>query len=887
MKENNREQYRLSRKHKQWREWGPYLAYRQWGTVREDYSFDGSCWDHFSHEQARSRAYRWGEDGLFGICDISSYLCLAPSFWNLSDEIIKERLFGLTGPEGNNGEDVKEVYYHLSALSSHAYLKCLYRYPQSPFPYERLYRENGKRVRGQREFELPDSGVFDRDEYFDIEIEYAKATSTDILLRITVHNRAPYPAPLYVIPQLWFRNTWSWGREGEDYQSKPKLFLDDNKTILTNHPSMASYCFASDASHGENKYLFSENETNQEKLFGANNPYPFVKDGFHRFIINGDDSSINPLNQGTKACSFLKAKVEAESSKVFCYRLYEKDNRPLQLFGDSYNDIFASRIAETKTFYDNLIPACLGESEKAVVKQAYSGLIWNKQFYYYSVREWREGDPSQPVPAVGRDRVRNVGWDHLFNRDILSMPDKWEYPWYAAWDTAFHMIPFARLDPTFAKHQLLLFLREWYMHPNGQIPAYEFAFSDVNPPVHAWACWRVYKITGSEGNRDRVFLARAFHKLVVNFTWWVNRKDIHGNNLFSGGFLGLDNIGVFDRSGPLPEGQYLEQADATAWMAFYCATMLSIALELAAQDPSYSDIASKFFEHFVAISDAINNFRGNGLWSEIDGFYYDQLLSNESVHHLRIRSLVGIIPLLAVSVLDEAQIQHLPDFKRRMKWFYSHRPDLVNTISFRHKKQKEEHDLRLLSIPSKERLERIFSRLFDDEEFLSPFGIRSLSKAHANSPYELTTDSEVHRVSYIPGESETTMFGGNSNWRGPVWFPINYLIVEALERYHHFYGDDFLVEFPTGSGSLKNLLEISQIISWRLTQIFSDTDNKPPPFLSEKEASLSSGYWKGLLHFHEYFHAETGRGLGACLQTGWTSLVTECLENVALARRSE
>jgi len=884
--ENDPERYRCKEKqHKLWREWGPYLAYRQWGTVREDYSADGSCWDNFPHDHARSRAYRWGEDGLFGICDIGCNLCLSPSFWNYTDDILKERLFGLTGPQGNNGEDVKEVYYHLNALPSHSYLKALYRYPISPYPYVRLLRESTNRTRGEVEFELADSGVFDRNEYFDIEIEYAKAAPRDILIRITVFNRAPYPFPIMVMPQLWFRNTWSWGRVGVDYPSKPRLFLNKRGMISANHSNLVSYDFAVDPNNGSHSFYFTENETNYEKLYDQKNPYPFVKDSLHRHIINNDKKAVNPLPHGTKVGIATNVLLRAGESKVLQYRLLQEQAIGEPLFDEKFDRIFDTRIDESKRFYDSIIPENLNDRERMVVEQGYSGLIWNKQFYYYSLKEWRDGDPGQPPPPASRKIVRNVGWDHLFNRDILSMPDKWEYPWYAAWDTAFHMIPFARLDPIFTKHQLLLFLREWYMHPNGQIPAYEFAFSDVNPPVHAWACWRVYKMAATNGQRDRVFLARAFHKLIVNFTWWVNRKDLHGNNLFSGGFLGLDNIGVFDRSAPLPPGQHLEQADATAWMAFYCTTMLSMALELASQDPSYSDLASKFFEHFVSISDAINNFRGTGLWNEADGFYYDQLLATENVHHIRVRSLVGLLPLLAVSVIDESLIQNLPNFKRRMSWFFSHRPDLMKNVEYRRAGGANGREIRLLSLPTKQRLLRIFSRLFDEDEFLSPFGIRSLSKAHLKYPYELNTQGSTYRVDYIPGESQTSMFGGNSNWRGPIWFPVNYLLVEALERYHHFYGDEFKVEYPTNSGVMKTLLEISQDICWRLTRLFVNDESRPPPYLSSREKELGPRFWDKTVLFNEYFDAESGRGLGASLQTGWTSLVTQCFENVAAARR--
>jgi hypothetical protein len=875
----NPEKYRVLEQNSLWRAWGPYLAYRQWGTVREDYSPDGSCWEYFSHEQSRSRAYRWGEDGLFGISDINCWLCLSPTFWNHRDSILKERLFGLTGPEGNNGEDVKECYFHLAATPSHSYMKFLYRYPQNPFPYPQLIEENKKRAQGVPEFELTDTGIFDRNEYFDIYVEYAKANPEDILIRITVENKANHPAPLYVLPTIWFRNTWSWGRLGDAYPAKPRLSLTKREWIQAHHSNLQVMCFTADSSHGHNIPLFTENETDYELLFNLENPYPFVKNSFHKFIIEQDRRAVNPMPFGTKACFLSKAVIRAQASKVFKYRLFSEAESCEDPFDEDFDAIFEKRINETRQYYDALLPSSLSAEEKEVSVRAYSGLILTKQFYFFALKEWRQGDPSQPPPDSNRGKIRNVGWDHLYNRDILSMPDKWEYPWFAAWDTAFHMIPFARLDPIFTKHQLLLFLREWYLHPNGQIPAYEFAFSDVNPPVHAWACWRVYKMTAPRGQRDRTFLARAFHKLLLNFTWWVNQKDLRGNNLFSGGFLGLDNIGVFDRSAPLPEGQYLEQADATAWMAFYSTTMLSMALELASQDPSYSDIASKFFEHFVAISDAINRYGGSGLWNETDGFYYDKLHTKDGASSIRVRTLVGILPIIAVIVLDEEFIQHLPAFRKRMLWFLENRKDIAQNVSY--KRAKGDRDMRLLSILTKERLERMLLRIFDEEEFLSPFGIRSLSKIHSQFPYELATEAGLSRVEYNPGESNTTMFGGNSNWRGPIWFPVNFLIIEALERYHYFYGDDFTIEFPTGSGVRMNLLQISKNISGRLAKLFLRNDAGNIPCLGDHHLFSNNQDWKDNIFFHEYFHGDTGRGLGACHQTGWTALVTQCLERIA------
>jgi hypothetical protein len=868
-----------------WRRWGPYLSYRQWGTVREDYSYDGSCWDYFSHDQSRSRTYRWGEDGIFGITDINCTLCLAPTFWNHRDPIIKERFFGLTGNEGNNGEDVKECYYHIAATPTHSYLKALYKYPQRPFPYVKLLKKNQKLKRGQPEFELIDSGVFDHNEYFDIFIEYAKKTPNDILLRITVINRAPHPAPLFILPTIWFRNTWSWGRIGEDFPPKPQLLLNKQRWIVSHHANFEDLYFVADPANGSSIPLFTENESNMKRLFNLENAYPYVKDSFHRYLIDKEVAAINPLPQGTKACYLTSSMLRSNETKVFQYRLFNQKEAPRVPFGANFSTIFAKRIAEHNLFYENIAGTDkeVSTEETRVVREAYAGLIWTKQFYYYSVREWFDGDPAQPTPDPRRKLNRNKNWEHLYNRDIISMPDKWEYPWYAAWDLAFHAVAFAKIDPAFAKHQLILMLREWYMHPNGQIPAYEFAFSDVNPPVHAWAVWRVYKITAPKGKRDREFLAKAFHKLLLNFTWWVNQKDQNGKNLFSGGFLGLDNIGVFDRSPPYPIGEELEQADATAWMAFYCSQMLAIALELATFDPAYSDIASKFFEHYVSISDAINRSGGTGLWHQLDGFYYDQLhFKDNRVQQLRVRSLIGLIPLLAVGILEDAVVEKLPGFKRRLTWFLEHRKDISERITYRRKGDIGYDGVRLLTIPSREQLERILKYLLSDEEFLSPYGIRSLSKIHQDYPYILTVGDREYRVDYTPGESDTTLFGGNSNWRGPIWFPINYLLIEALERYHYFYEDRIKMEFPLGSGNKLSLLEIAEQLSIRLTSIFLPNESDQlRPWAGGDKRYRDDPNWNQLTQFHEFFHADTGKGLGANHQTGWTALVARCSEIVS------
>jgi hypothetical protein len=880
------------RRQKDWKRWGPYLSERQWGTVREDYSSDGSCWNYFSHEHSRSRAYRWGEDGLLGFTDRGCRLCFSLSLWNEKDPILKERLYGLTGPEGNHGEDVKELYYYLESTPTHSYAKGLYKYPQRAFPYSELQEENQKRGRQDSEFEITDTNAFVDNNFFNVFIEYAKEGPNDILIKITIHNRSLHTSSIHTLPTVWFRNTWSWGRSGDGYaDTKPFLFLDENRRIQIEEPSLGRFYlhqegFGSGEKEGHIKALFTENDTNMEKVFSYHNLTPYVKDSFHHYVVEDISEAVNPTNRGTKGCFYSRHIIPPQQSKTIRLRLYSEDETPGEVFGNGFEKSFSRRIKETDQFYKPLTPKNSKDDEALVMRQAYAGLLWTKQFYFYSMKDWADGDPTQPAPDVSRQYVRNTEWRHLFNKDIISMPDKWEYPWYAAWDLAFHMIPFARVDPEFAKDQLMLFLREWYMHPNGQIPAYEFAFSDVNPPVHAWACWRVYKMTASRGKRDKTFLARAFHKLLLNFTWWINRKDLEGNNLFSGGFLGLDNIGVFDRSAPLPNGGKLEQADATAWMAFYCGTMLSMALELASDDPAYGDIASKFFEHFIAISDAINNFGGTGLWDQLDGFYYDQLSTDDRTTPLRIRSLVGIMPLIAVEVLDEQVIRKLPGFKKRMEWFLKYRMDLAQHVSYDY---SEEHSssLYLLAIPSKDRLQRMLQYILDEQEFLSPYGVRSLSQIHQQYPYSVKINSEEYRIGYSPGESETSMFGGNSNWRGPVWFPINYLLIEALERYHHFYGERIKVDFPTGSNNKVNLLQAAFLLSERLSSLFLADSRGRRPCHGEVSRYSTDPDWKKLLLFHEYFHGETGMGLGASHQTGWTALVTRCLEKVAHKRMVE
>ncbi len=874
-----------TRREKNWKRWGPYLSERQWGTVREDYSPDGTCWDYFPHDHARSRAYRWGEDGILGICDREGRLCFALALWNGRDPILKERLFGLTNSEGNHGEDVKECYFYLDSTPTHSYMKALYKYPQAAFPYSQLVAENHRRGPDDPEFELEDTGVFDENRYFDIFVEYAKATPADILIRITVANRGPDPASVDLLPTLWFRNTWSWGRTGEGYWPRPQIELVDGG-LLASHATLGRFRLEAEpvAEAGAPDFIFTENETNFARLFGAPNKSLFVKDAFHDYIIHGLADVVNPAKAGTKAAARYRLEIGPAKSVAIKLRLFPADEDHGRSFNKSFDETFAQRIREADEFYGRRIPQSLSTEERQVMRQGYAGLLWTKQFYHYIVRDWLEGDPAQPPPPPSRKVGRNHDWPHLYNRDVISMPDSWEYPWYAAWDLAFHMIPFARIDPEFAKEQLVLFVREWYMNPNGQLPAYEFALADVNPPVHAWACWRLYKMTGAKGERDRIFLVRVFQKLLMNFTWWVNRKDVEGANLFSGGFLGLDNIGVFDRSKPLPTGGNLEQADGTAWMAFYCATMLSMALKLSSKDPAYEDVASKFFEHFVAIADAMNALGGSGLWDEHDGFYYDQLLINGQTFPLRVRSMVGIVPLIAVEVLDDAEIGRLPGFCKRMRWFLENRQDLVQHISYMETYDKQDGGHRLLAIPSRERLERVLRYVLDENEFLSPYGIRSLSRVHKDYPYIMRTDSHEYRVEYAPGESTTRIFGGNSNWRGPIWFQLNFLLVEALERYHHFYGDTFRIECPTGSGRMMNLDEVAHEIATRLTRIFLPDERGRCPWQGNNARFAQDPYWQNLTLFHEYFHGDTGRGIGASHQTGWTALVTKFLEDVGRRR---
>ncbi|MBI3886746.1 MAG: glucosidase [Opitutae bacterium] len=869
-----------------WKRWGPYLSERQWGTVREDYSPDGEAWKYFSFEQANSRAYRWGEDGLLGITDRECRLCFALALWNGKDPMLKERLFGLSGPEGNHGEDVKEAYFYTASTPTHSHMRATYHYPQMEYPYARLREENARRGRKDTEFELADTGAFHENRYFSVSVEYAKAGQDDVLIEISVTNCGPERATMHLLPTLWFRNSWSWGNKQESGSVKPRMQQSGLGRLVSHHVTLGHLYFEVEPlTNGLAPFLFTDNETNVERLFNSTNASPYVKDAFHDYVVRGQKGAVNPKREGTKAAAHCVLDLAAGETRVVRARLYSAKVAPAKAFGEEFSRIVADRRRESEEFYAAVLPAEIPPEDRNVAKQAFAGLLWSKQFYHFIVEEWLEGDPAQPTPPASRRRGRNSDWPHLYNRDVISMPDKWEYPWFAAWDLAFHMIPFARIDPDFAKDQLNLFLREWYMHPNGQIPAYEWNFSDVNPPVHAWACFRVYKMTGARGARDRVFLSRVFQKLLVNFTWWVNRKDPGGRHLFSGGFLGLDNIGVFDRSKPLPTGGHLDQADGTAWMAFYCSTMLAISLELAEQDPAYEDIASKFFEHFVSIADAMNHLGGTGLWHEEDGFYYDQLLLEGKSHPLRLRSMVGIIPLFAVEFIEEERLDQLPGFAKRTRWFLENRKDLAADISYMSKGAAGGR--RLLAIPSKERLARVLSYVFDEKEFLSPYGVRSLSRVYAEKPFILHAGGEEYRVEYVPGESDTGLFGGNSNWRGPIWFPTNFLLIEALERYHHYYGDTFLVEFPTGSGNKINLAQAAQELAKRMIALFVPGADGARPCHGTEERYKQGQVDQDLVLFHEYFHGETGLGLGANHQTGWTAVVARLIEGYSAEKKKK
>jgi hypothetical protein len=862
---------------KNWKRWGPYLSERQWGTVREDYSADGDSWRYFTHEDARSRAYRWGEDGLLGITDRECRLCFAVALWNGRDPVLKERLFGLANTEGNHGEDVKECHFYTDSTPTHSWMSALYKYPQAEFPYERLRAEARGRNRNDPEFELLDTGIFSEGRYFDVTAEYAKADTDDICIKLTVANRGPDRSVLHLLPTLWFRNTWSWGCRHEGCGLKHGLRAATDTRVECDHDTLGRMVLdVEEAPGGPAPLLFTENENNAKLLFGSENASPYVKDSIGDFVVGGRAGAVNPARTGTKCSAHFTLDLGPGEERSVRMRLRPGDPPASGAFGAPFDSVFSSRRREADEFYAGL-PGPADPEARRVARQANAGLLWSKQVYNYVVEDWLEGDTRGPAPPPERLTGRNSDWGHVFSRDVISMPDKWEYPWFAAWDLAFHMIPMARLDPVFAKHQLNLLLREWYMHPNGQIPAYEWNFSDVNPPVHAWACWRVYKITAPRGERDRTFLARVFQKLLVSFTWWMNRKDICGHHLFSGGFLGLDNVGVFDRSKPLPGGGQLEQADGTAWMAFYCSTMLAMALELADGDPAYEDIASKFFEHFVAIADAMNSLGGTGLWNEEDGYYYDQILVKGGSVPLRLRSIVGIIPLFAVEFIEEGRLHKLPGFEKRTRWYLENRKDLASNISYM-ARDGQDPGRRLLAIPTRERLERVLRYVFDEAEFLSPHGVRSLSRVYRDKPFICEIGGETYQVDYEPAESRSAIFGGNSNWRGPVWFPINYLLIEALQRYHLFYGDSFTMEFPTGSGRKMTLDQIAGELARRLIGLFVPDENGKRIALAANSCFANDSHWRNVSWFHEYFDGETGAGLGANHQTGWTALIARLIE---------
>jgi Mannosylglycerate hydrolase MGH1-like glycoside hydrolase domain len=859
-----------------WDLWGPYLSERQWGTVREDYSENGTAWDYFPFEHARSRAYRWGEDGIAGLSDKHQQLCIGIALWNGQDEILKERLFGLSNIEGNHGEDVKEIYYYLDALPSHAYLKYLYKYPHAAFPYAELVESNKAIDRRQREYELLDTGVFKEDRYFDVFIEYAKAGPEDILMRIRVHNRGPEPAKLHVLPQLWFRNTWAWKENVE----RPSLRAMDQGEVMVSHPSMDQmYCYVTvDA-----ELLFCDNDTNVRRLYGAD-AKGYFKDAFHDYLISGNRQAINPELSGTKMAVHHPCEIAAGEMRECRLRLAAtRFDAPF----DDFEEIIDQRIHEADIFYESLQATVDDGEQRLVQRQALAGMIWGKQFYYLDIPEWLNGDPATLAPPESRKHGRNSGWDHLNNADVLSMPDKWEYPWYAAWDLAFQCLPLALVAPEFAKNQLILLTREWYMHPNGQLPAYEWDFSDVNPPVHAWAAWEVYCLDrdANRGQGDIAFLERIFHKLVLNFTWWVNRKDADGRNIFQGGFLGLDNIGVFDRSSPLPTGGHINQADGTAWMAMYSLNLMRISLELAMRNHVYEDMATKFFEHFLHIASAMNNIGDVGIemWDEETSFYYDVLNLPDGVKMpLKICSLVGLLPLCAVEVLEPELLDALPDFKRRLKWFLNYRPELYALVS--HWDEPGRGQRSLISLLRGHRMKMLIKRLLDETEFLSDFGVRSLSRMHAEHPYTFHCKSDTIKIEYWPAESRSYLFGGNSNWRGPIWLPINYILINALRRFHGYYMDDFRIECPTGSGNMLSLGGVADELSGRLVRLFTSMPDGRRAVFGDSDKHQADPHFKDYVLFYEYFHGDDGRGLGASHQTGWTGLVANLIQTLNLRK---
>jgi hypothetical protein len=859
------ESYRTE--HSKWKKWGPYLSERAWGTVRENGNEEKNPWHSISYEEAQSQAYRWNEDGIGGISDRNQRICLALSLWNGKDPFLKERMFGLSNPEGNHGEDLKEYYFYLDNTPTHSFMKMLYKYPQNAFPYQTLREENKKRSYPDREFELLETGIFNEDKYFDVFIEYAKAGEEDILVKYTVCNRGAEKADCLLAPTIWFRNTWRWGY-GEkgptgDENGEPNLKCKDPNTIELSHPVEGHYFLYCD---GSPELIFTENETKGESKTS------YVKDAFHRYLAGNEKTAVNPEKTGTKAAAVYRLPIEPGKTAVVQLRLTNKtSDSPFKEF----DPLFAEREKEADAFYATIHPESLKEELKGVQRAAFAGLLWNKQFYYFDMEQWSKGDPHAP-----HKKTRNKDWVHLTAFDLFTMPDKWEYPYFCGWDTSFHCIPLALIDSDYAKRQIELLTREWYLHPNGQIPAYEWNFSDVNPPVLAWAAWRTYKIDGKiTGKHDRDFIKGVFHKLLLNFTWWVNRKDTEGKNVFQGGFLGLDNISIFDRSSPLPMGGHIDQADGTAWMAFYCILMLRIAFHLSFEEPVYQDIATKFFEHFLRIATAMKDVGGQGysLWHAEDGFFYDALhLPDDRILPVKVRSIVGLLPLLAVETLEEEGMSKLKTFSRRVDWFISKRPHVsVNMACCYHPGAGKRC---LLSILKEEQLASVLKYMLDEKEFLSEYGIRSVSKYHQDHPFIFKADGQEHCVNYLPGEANSGLYGGNSNWRGPVWFPINFLIIESLQKFHHYYGDDFQVEFPTGSGKRMNLWDISMELSKRLIKLFLKDQEGKRPIYGAHSKFHEDPHWKDLLLFNEYFHGENGEGLGASHQTGWTALVAKLIQ---------
>ncbi|HTT20131.1 MAG TPA: hypothetical protein VMG82_14370 [Candidatus Sulfotelmatobacter sp.] len=855
-----------------WKKWGPYLTERQWGTVREDYSQDGNAWDYFSHDQSRSRAYRWGEDGLAGISDDKQRLCFALALWNGSDPILKERLFGLTNNEGNHGEDVKEYYFYLDSTPTHSYMKYLYKYPQAEFPYRDLVEQNRKRSREELEYELLDTDVFDSDRYFDVFVEYAKADPEDLLIRISVYNRGPETATLHVLPTLWFRNTWSW----EEGASRPSLRQAQEGVVSARHAELGEIKLQCE---GRPELLFTENDSNASRLWGQSNASVYVKDAFHDYVVSGKRNAVNPTRTGTKAAALYRLQVPAAGSKVVRLRLTAKP--PAEPFA-AFDKTFASRVADANEFYDRITPPGLSDDERRVHRQALAGMLWSKQYYYFDLDRWLLEHQSHPLVGSVHRNIRNTEWFHMLNNDIISMPDKWEYPWYAAWDLAFHTLALSLVDFDFAKDQLLLMLRTMYSHPNGQIPAYEWNFSDVNPPVHAWATLFLHNIEQELGRADIRFLERSFQGLMLNFSWWLNRKDPEGKNVFAGGFLGLDNIGVFDRSAPLPTGGHLEQADGTAWMAFYCQCMLEIALILTEHDSVYEDIAFRFLEHFLWITYAMDRIGAHqdDMWDAEDGFFYDLLrLPNGDSMRLKVRSMVGLLPLCASTVLEATGVlaRH-PRLLELIEVFKKRHPELLEHIAPADEKFVGYGGRRLLAVCNKEKLQRILARMLDEKEFLGPCGIRSLSRYHLEHPFTFNLQGQEYKVQYLPAESNTGMFGGNSNWRGPVWMPVNGLLIRALLNLYQFYGDDFKVECPTGSGKYLTLYEVAQELARRLTSIFLRNESDKRPVYGGSRKFQEDPHWRDYILFYEYFHADNGAGLGASHQTGWTGLVARLID---------